>query len=185
MVFRPPPQPPVIAGAGKPAQSASRWSGTGIWLLLGFIVLIGLFPHAISTLWAPSSISVYGTQPGQEPVKVRRELPPPPLEVRRALPAVPRAPPASSPVSRVSNAQWQPVRLSDGTTVQVFYQGELPRSASLPSHGRVHRRGVVDRQHKLDLDEVGWSEFCFLDRSGSPSLHIVLATSEAHSSSRR
>ena len=131
VVFRPPPP----AGAGKPAQSMSRRSGTGIWLLLGFLVLIGLLPHAISTLRAPSNVSVYGTQPGSQPVEVRRALPPP-WEVRRALRVVPRALAVSSAVSTVSNAQWQPVRLPGGTIVQVCYQGELPSSAALPAQGR-------------------------------------------------
>jgi hypothetical protein len=129
-----PPRPPVTPGAARPAQSASR-SGTGIWLLLGFLVLIGLLPQAISTLRTSSSRPMDDTQPQSRPVEVRRALPPP-IEVRRALPAVPRALLVTAPVSTVSNAEWQPVRLLDGTTVQVCYQGELPSSAALPTRGR-------------------------------------------------
>jgi hypothetical protein len=97
-----------------------------------------MLPHAISTLRAPSNVS--GTlEPGSQPVEVRRALPPP-VKVRRALPAVPRALPVSSTVSTVSNAEWQPVTLPDGTTVQVRYQGELPSSAALPLKGALLAR---------------------------------------------
>lgn len=104
-------------------------------MLLGFIVLIGLLPHAISTLGTSSSRPVDDTQPQSRPVEVRRALPPP-VEVRRALPAVPRALPVTSPASTVSNAEWQPVTMPDGTIVQASYQGELPNSAALPHQGR-------------------------------------------------
>jgi len=67
------------------------------------------------------------------PVEVRRALPV--VEVRKALPAVPRALPVSSGVSTVSNAPWQPIRMPDGTIVNVSYQGELPSSAALPPQG--------------------------------------------------
>ena len=104
-------------------------------MLLGFLVGIGLLPHAISTLRTSSNRPVYGALSGSGKVEVRRALPPV-VEVRRALRAVPRALPVSSPVSPVSNTEWQPVKLLDGTTVQVCYQGELPSSAALPSQGR-------------------------------------------------
>jgi hypothetical protein len=97
------------------------------------------------------------TQPQSRQVEGRRALPPP-VEVRRAIPVVPRALPVTFPVSTVSDS-WQPVRLLDGTTVQAFYQGELPSSAALPSQGAVHWRRVVDRQHKLDLDKAGRAHF--------------------------
>jgi hypothetical protein len=144
--FRPPPPVsppglPVTPGAARPAQRAPR-SGTGIWLLLGVLlglpVLISLLPHATSTLRRSSSRSVDDTQPQSRPVEVRRALPGP-VEVRRALPVVPRALPVTAPVSLAPDpqiGQWQPVRLLDGTTVQVCYQGELPSSAALPVRGR-------------------------------------------------
>jgi hypothetical protein len=66
------------------------------------------------------------------PVEVRRALPV--VEVRKALPAVPRALPVTS-ANTVSNAQWQPIRMPDGTIVNVSYQGELPSSAALPPQG--------------------------------------------------
>ena len=69
-------------------------------------------------------------------MEVRRALP---VEVRRALPAVLRALPLTSSASLVSEpqiGQWQPVRLLDGTIMQVCYQGELPSSAALPPRGR-------------------------------------------------
>ena len=65
-------------------------SRTGIWwlvvLLLAFPILIGLLPHAGSTV---------STQPQSRPVEVRRAVPVT-MEVRRALPAVPRALPVTS-----------------------------------------------------------------------------------------
>jgi hypothetical protein len=67
-------------------------------------------------------------------IEVRRALPA--VEVRKALPAVPRALPVTAPVSTVSNAEWQPVKMPDGTIMEARYQGELPSSAALPPQGR-------------------------------------------------
>jgi len=141
-VFRPPPvsppTPPVMPPTAKPVQRASR-NGSGIWsllaALLGFPMLIAMLSQAVSTLTIPISRPVNGTQHQSGPVEVRRALPPP-VEVRRALPAVPRALPVTSPVSTFSNAEWQPIRMPDGTIVQASYQGELPSSAALPPRGR-------------------------------------------------
>jgi hypothetical protein len=147
----PPPQPQVIsppaiplrpvvaAGAGKPAESASRSDGIAIWLLLGFlgiVVFIAMLAHAISSVSAPSSRPVYGAQPSQPafpPVAVRRALP---VEVRRAELVSPKLitenPPTPAPY-----AEWHQVTLLDGrTTVPACYQGELPNSAALPHQGR-------------------------------------------------
>jgi hypothetical protein len=73
------------------------------------------------------------THPQSRLVEVRRALPV--VEVRKALPAVPRALPVTSGISTVSNAAWQPIRMPDGTIVNVSYQGELPSSAALPRQG--------------------------------------------------
>jgi hypothetical protein len=122
----PPVLPPSVTPRARPAQSESS-SGSGIWLLLavllGLPILLAMLSQAVSS----------GTQPQSRPVEVRRALPP--VEVRRALPVVPRALPVTSVVSTVSDS-GQPVRLLDGTTVQAFYQGELPSSAALPVRGR-------------------------------------------------
>jgi hypothetical protein len=56
----------------------------------------------------------------------------PAVEVRKALPAIPRAFPVTSAVS----TEWQPIRMPDGSVVQASYQGELPSSAALPARGR-------------------------------------------------
>ena len=121
----PPPQVPIrtapVSPPARPAQSASR-RGTGIWWLLA--TLIGL-PLLLSRM-------ADKTPPQSRPVEVRRALPA--VEVRRALPAVPRALPVTS-ANTVSNAQWQPIRMPDGTIVNVSYQGELPSSAALPPQG--------------------------------------------------
>ena len=141
-----PARPFVMSPVAKPVQRASR-SGSGIWLLLavllgflmlGFPLLIGLLPRTVSTLSTLSGRPVDDTQPQSRPVEVRRALPVP-VEVRRALPAVPRALPVASSMSLAPDPQigeWQPVRLLDGTIVQVCYQGELPSSAALPPRGR-------------------------------------------------
>jgi hypothetical protein len=140
----PPPQalirPAPVSPPAKPAQSAR--SGKGIWLLLGFLIVVGLLPHAISTLRTSSGRPVDDTQPQSRPVEVRRALPPP-MEVRRALPAVPRALLVSrsrfseNAPTPVPYAQWHQVTLLDGrTTIPACYQGELPSSAALPHQGR-------------------------------------------------
>ena len=126
VVFRPPPVPPsppfVAPSPAKPSQREPR-SGTGIWLLMA--TLIGL-PLLLARLGE-------GTLPHSPPVEVRRALPV--VEVRKALPAVPRALPATSRASYVPSTGWQSVRMPDGSVVPVWYEGELPSSASLPPQG--------------------------------------------------
>jgi hypothetical protein len=121
----PSPQPVAIPTASKPARGcAPRWSGTGIWWLLAALIGLPLLLARFSD----------NTQPQARPVEVRRALPA--VEVRRALPAVPRALPVTSQTSTVSNTEWQPIRMPDGSIVQASYQGELPSSAALPARGR-------------------------------------------------
>jgi hypothetical protein len=118
-----PPQPVAIPTSSKPAQDTPR-RGSGIWWLLA--IIIGL-PFLLARL-------ADNTQPQGRRVEVRRALPV--VEVRKALPAVPRALPVTSAVSTVLNAEWQPIRMPDGTVVRARYQGELPSSAALPLQGR-------------------------------------------------
>jgi hypothetical protein len=105
------PPPPVTPPAAKPVQRDSR-SGSGLWLLLafllGFFVLVGLQPKQFQ----------FGT--------------PPMVEVRRALPMVPRA----LPLTDSASGQWQSVRFSNGTTMQVYNRGWLAGTACLPPSGR-------------------------------------------------
>jgi len=138
----PPPNPyrsreiPAYQPAPPPAK---RLGGA---VVFGAIAIVALFLYAVSRTDGPStstappeSRSVPTPLPSQ-PVEVRRALP---VEVRRALPAVLRALPLTSSASLVSEpqiGQWQPVRLLDGTIIQVCYQGELPSSAALPPRGR-------------------------------------------------
>lgn len=108
--------------------------------VIGTVAIVALFLYAVSHNNGPSTSTAPPESrsvptPSSQPVEVRRALPPP-VDVRRALPAVPRALPVTSVVSTVSNAEWQPVRMPDGTVVQVCYQGELPSSAALPLQGR-------------------------------------------------
>jgi len=119
----PAPQPVAIPQAAEPVQKESR-SGSGIWCLLA--VIMGL-PLLLARL-------ADNTYPQARSVEVHRALPA--VEVRRALPAAPHAIALTSQTSTVSNAQWQPIRMPDGTVVQASYQGELPSSAALPPRGR-------------------------------------------------
>ena len=137
--------------AYRPAPPPAKRSGDAA--VIGSIAIVALFLYAVSRTGGPST----STAPPEsrsvpsplrsQPVEVRRALPPPVevrralpvVEVRKALPAVPRALPVTSSASLVSDSQigqWQPVRLLDGTIMQVCYQGELPSSAALPLHGR-------------------------------------------------
>jgi hypothetical protein len=114
--------PPVLPPAAKPAQRQSR-GGSGIWWLLAVIIGLPLLLARVAD----------NPQSQARPIEVRRALAPSPaVEVRRALPAIPRALPVASALSTVSNAEWQPIRMPDGSVVQASYQGELPSSAALP-----------------------------------------------------
>jgi hypothetical protein len=110
------PPPLVTLEATWPApQRESR--DTGIWWLLA--VLIGL-PVLLAMLGQAGSRAA-ATQP-----------PTPWVEVRRALPAIPHALPSTvAPVA----AQWQSIRMPDGTIVSASFQGWLPSSADLPNAG--------------------------------------------------
>jgi hypothetical protein len=120
----PAPREVAINTVGEPARGCAPRSHTGIWLLLAALIGLPLLLARLSD----------NTQPQPRPVEVRRALPA--VEVRRALAAVPRALPVASAVSTVSNAEWQPIRMPDGSIVQASYQGELPSSAALPARGR-------------------------------------------------
>jgi hypothetical protein len=123
----------AIPTVAKLVQREPR-SGSGIWWLLA--VIIGL-PLLLARLSDDRQ-----AQPQSRPVEVRRALP---VEVRRALQAVPRAIALTSSAYLVSDpqiGQWQPVKLPDGTIVQVSYQGELPSSAALPLAGVLLARSI-------------------------------------------
>jgi hypothetical protein len=130
-----PPPPPSRKVVHTPPASAKReWRGA---LIIGTIAIVALL-YAVSHQRAPSlpalpteSRSVPVPVPAPSSVEVRRALS---VEVRRALPAVPRALPVTSAVSPVAN--WQQIRFLDGTTVWASYQGELSSSAALPPQGR-------------------------------------------------
>jgi hypothetical protein len=121
----PPPQvlirPAPVSPPAKPAESTSR-RGTGIWRLLATLIGLPLLLARVADKTPPQS----------RPLEVRRALPA--VEVRRALPAVPRALPVSAPA--LLNAGWQSIRMPDGSSVQAFYQGQLPSSAALPAQGQ-------------------------------------------------
>jgi hypothetical protein len=101
--------------------------------VIGTIAIV-VFLYAVLRTDGPSTSTARSvpTPILSPPVEVRRALP---VEVRRALPAVPRALPVDLSANTVSNAQWQPIRMPDGTIVNVSYQGELPSSAALPPQG--------------------------------------------------
>jgi hypothetical protein len=106
--------------AAKPAQREPRHN---LWLWL--VVLLGL-PILVTHL--PKQL---------QPEGVARSLVGPPrqqwIELRRALPAVPRTLPVTS-VSSASDPQigtWYPVTFADGTTLQVYYGGRLASPVDL------------------------------------------------------
>jgi hypothetical protein len=73
-------------------------------------------------------------QPGATPAP-----PPPMVEVRRALPVVPRALPARAPefnALNAENAHWRSIRFADGSVGQIYDEGLLSRTALLPAQGR-------------------------------------------------
>jgi len=131
--FAPPPSIPPAAKSA-PGRGTARWwlaAVAGISMIVVISLAINQLPKQV--IFSPP------IDPATLPpaVEVRRALPA--VEVRRALPAVPRALPVTSSASLVSDpqiGQWQPVRLLDGTIMQVCYQGELPSSAALPPRGR-------------------------------------------------
>jgi hypothetical protein len=107
----------------------------GAAAVIGAITIVALFLYAMSRPGGPSTSTAppeIQSVPSQ-PVEVRRALP---VEVRRALPVALRALSLGAAPSAVPAVGWQPVRMPDGTIVQVSYQGELPSSASLPPRGR-------------------------------------------------
>jgi hypothetical protein len=137
--LQPPPTRPPVVQAPKPAppQRSSRSGGWGlIWMVIAGFFLWALLHNQPSQPASSRATPESRGQPaytGSQPVEVRRALPV--VEVRKALPVVPRALPVTSGISTVSNAAWQPIRMPDGTIVNVSYQGELPSSAALPPQG--------------------------------------------------
>ena len=118
-----PNQAGTVSPLAKPPQNAPRGSGTGKWLLLGFLVAIGLLLHAIST---------------------RRALSPPPVEVRRALPADTGSP-AGIGTQRM-------VMMPDGSTVWTTFKGYLTDVSLLAYPWRTERRYVGNRRQLLGSD---------------------------------
>jgi hypothetical protein len=124
----------VNTSSGSSRRLTARWwlaAVAGISMIVAISLAIDQLPKQV--IFSPP------IDPATLPpaVEVRRALPI--VEVRRALPAVPRALPVTSSASLVSApqiGQWQPVRLLDGTIMQVCYRGELPSSAALPPRGR-------------------------------------------------
>jgi hypothetical protein len=114
-------------------------------LLLGVPVLLGLLPKQLQ-------------QPGAMPPAGGM---PPIVEVRRALPVVPRALPVTVPTSLVSDPQigrWQTVRFLDGRTMQICYGGRLASSAFLPEEGKfIGDARVIDNHCWIWMTPAGAS----------------------------
>ena len=130
-----PPQPPAVPMSKTPPPARR----SHIPAIIGTVAIAVLFLYAVSRPGGPSTSTAFPQSrsdlSGSRPVEVRWALPPP-VEVRRALPAVPRALLVSR--SRFSEnaaipapyAESQPVRMPDGTIVEARYQGELPSRLS-------------------------------------------------------
>jgi len=121
----------------KPVPRESRRSDSWIWWLLASVGVLFMLARLSDNRQPITSNST--------PVEVRQVLPPavevrralPVVEVRRALPAIEvrRALPVNSVPSAVPNIGWQSMKMPDGSIIPVHYEGELPSSAALPLHG--------------------------------------------------
>jgi hypothetical protein len=80
-------------------------------LLAGFLILVVSQPKQ----WQPGA--------------------PPMVEVRRALPAVPRALPVTAAVADPQIGQWHAVTFSNGASMQIYDRGWLASTALLPARG--------------------------------------------------
>ena len=135
-----PPQPPAVPMSKTPPPARR----SHIPAVIGTVAIAALFLYAVSHTGGPSNSTAppesrsVPTPPEPAQVEVRRALPVPLIEVRRALPGVMRALPVTreSPPLPAPDAESQPVRMPDGTIVEARYQGELPSSAALPPQGR-------------------------------------------------
>jgi hypothetical protein len=123
VVFTPPPVSPPLPS--RPVQSAPRDGSAGWWILAMLVLATALLSRL-----SFNSQGTAGTQPQSRPTEVRRALPA--VEVRRALPAGS----VTFPVSAISNAGWQRIKMPDGEIVWVSYQGRLSSSSQLPNEGR-------------------------------------------------
>jgi len=133
--YLPPPTVPVPSPvqAPKPAppERSSRSGGWGlIWMVIGGFFLWALLHNQSSQ---PSPLRA-----GFNPLRLVPEARQTPIDVRRALPVVPRAELVGGPAFSVpQTGQWHSVTLLDGrTVVQACYQGALNSPADLPAQGR-------------------------------------------------
>jgi hypothetical protein len=130
---RPLPTRPPVVQAPKPAppKRSSRSGGWGIvWMVIGGVFLWALLHNQSSQ---PSPLRA-----GFNPLRLVPEARQTPIDVRRALPVVPRAELVGGPAFSVpQTGQWHSVTLLDGrTVVQACYQGALNSPADLPAQGR-------------------------------------------------
>jgi len=134
----PPAGEATVPPIAKPVQRESRpHGGSWIWWLLASVGVVFLLARLSDNRQPRTSNST--------PVEVRQVLPPavevrralPVVEVRRALPAIEvrRALPVNSVPSAVPNIGWQSIKMPDGSVIPVHYEGELPSSAALPLQG--------------------------------------------------
>jgi hypothetical protein len=137
-----PPAPPIPESVSRsPASPPTKQPHTGAFICTA-LALLGLFLYAKSRTDDPSQQSRSGPTWGQSVQERRAVLAP--VEVRRALPALPRALPVTSSVSTVSNAPWQPIRMPDGTIVQVFEPGRVALQRSSALSRAFYWRGVLN-----------------------------------------
>jgi hypothetical protein len=127
---RPAPTAPLIVPSSKTPLAERPRHHVWIWLLLGGVVLWALLHNQ-------------GSQPSPlraelNPLRLVPEARQTPIDVRRALPVVPRAELVGGPAFSVpQTGPWHSVTLLDGrTVVQACYQGALNSPADLPAQGR-------------------------------------------------
>ena len=135
-VSPPPPLPDVPDAARAPKPSSERGrhprrENNALGLLLGLLSVLVLI-----ALLVPITTGLHQFGGGTQ---FPYALPQPPVvEVRRALPAVPRATLVERTTSGIADpaiGQWYPVRFADGTVMQIRYGGRLASTSLLPGAG--------------------------------------------------
>jgi hypothetical protein len=141
--YLPPPTVPVpsqVQGPKPvPPERSSRGGWGLIWMIIGGFFLWALLHNSGSQPSASSAASGTVINPLRIPAPQLRQATA--VDIRRAVPVIPRAESVSVPVasplnSHVNVGDWHSVTLLDGrTTVSARFEGWLVSSADLPNQG--------------------------------------------------
>jgi hypothetical protein len=156
-----PPQPlsdvPDAARAPKPTSERGRHprrENNALGLLLGLLSVLVLI-----ALLVPITTGLHQFGGGTQ---FPYALPQPPVvEVRRALPAVPRATLVERTTSGITDpaiGQWYSVRFANGAVMQIRYGGRLTSTAFLPGAGEfVGDARVINNHYWIWMQSAGAS----------------------------